>query len=299
MPKGTLVERTDGLRLWRMKRSTTARLFGVFALVFIAVAFFWLVGIYSAALRDPRFLDGWALAIGMGAQLLFHVALKTRWVSPRAKVRWRSVHIIVGYLLVAVFISHSKTSLPGSNFGWALWLGFSVVTLSGLFGTYLDWSAQSLSGIDQRWSSERIRSRIGDLALELNGVVAAPERAAGTDVLPASPSDIWISDLHAKQLRSFFAGPQNASFHLIGSQRPLKRLLNDLNALSPYVDTHGQEKLFAIWKLIVEKDRLDAAFFHFRLIKYWLFVHVPATYGLIVLSILHVIVVYSYSSGTL
>src|SRR3569623_1496233 len=98
MPKGSFVERTDGLRLWRMKRSTTARAFGVFALVFIAVAFFWLGGIYSAALRDPRFLDGWALAIGMGAQLLFHVALKTRWVSHQAKVRWQHEHIVVRYL---------------------------------------------------------------------------------------------------------------------------------------------------------------------------------------------------------
>jgi len=47
----------------------------------------------------------------------------------------------------------------------------------------------------------------------------------------------------------------------------------------------------------VEKDRLDFARVYLGLTKGWLFVHVPVTYALIILTLLHILVVYAYSSG--
>ena len=37
----------------------------------ISGGLFWLVWIYGNGLRDPRYLDGWVLAGGMGLQLYF------------------------------------------------------------------------------------------------------------------------------------------------------------------------------------------------------------------------------------
>ena len=48
---------------------------------------------------------------------------------------------------------------------------------------------------------------------------------------------------------------------------------------------------------MVEKDRLDFARVYLGLTRAWLFVHVPVTYALIVLTLVHIIVVYAYSSG--
>ena len=115
--------------------------------------------------------------------------------------------------------------------------------------------------------------------------------------LPAPPYDAWIMDLYTNHLRDFFDGPRNVTAHLIGSQRPLKRLTEEIDTLSRYVDKQGQEKLEAIKILAVEKDQLDFAHVHFWLTKGWLFVHVPVTYALIVLSVLHILVVYAFSSG--
>jgi hypothetical protein len=67
--------------------------------------------------------------------------------------------------------------------------------------------------------------------------------------------------------------------------------------LMRYVDAEGQKKLRAIRELVVEKDRLDYARVYLGLTKGWLYVHVPVTYGLVVLTILHGIVVYAFSSG--
>mgnify|MGYP003403944842 CR=1 FL=1 len=76
----------------------------------------WLVWIYGSGLRDPRYLDGWVLAGGMSLQLFFHIAIKTASLSPKSAARWRTIHIFVGYLLIAAFISHSDFSLPDTAF---------------------------------------------------------------------------------------------------------------------------------------------------------------------------------------
>ena len=48
---------------------------------------------------------------------------------------------------------------------------------------------------------------------------------------------------------------------------------------------------------MVEKDQLDFARVYLGLTKGWLFVHVPVTYALMVLMVLHVFVCHAFSSG--
>jgi hypothetical protein len=259
---------------------------------------FWFVWIYGNALRDPRYLDGWILAVGLGCQLYFHLAIKLASLSPKSATRWRKVHIFIGYLLIAAFISHSDFSLPDTGLGWALWLSFVLVTISGLFGSYLAWSLQAKRWIDERVHYDRIPARRGELARDVHAVVARIAPPTSAIALPAPPYDAWIKDLYAAHLMVFFHGHRNFSAHLIGSQRHLKRLIDELDNLSNYVDRQSQDKLAAIKNLVIEKDRLDFARVYLGLSKGWLFVHVPATYALVVLVVLHVFVVYSFSAGT-
>jgi hypothetical protein len=263
----------------------------------ISGGLFWLVWIYANGLRDPRYLDGWVLAGGMSLQLSFHIAIKTASLSPKSAVRWRKFHIFVGYLLIAAFISHSDFTLPDTGFEWALWAGFVLVTLSGIFGTYLAWSLRVKHAIDERIGYDRIPSRRAELARDINAAVARTDQAPIAIALPTPPYDAWIMDLYTTHLRDFFQGQRNFAAHLIGSQRPLKRLTDEIDDLSSYVDRQSQEKLAFIKNLVVEKDRLDFARVYLGLTKGWLFVHVPLTYSLMVLTVLHILVVYAFSSG--
>ena len=258
---------------------------------------FLLVWIYGNGLRDPRYLDGWVLAGGIGLQLYFHVAAKAARLSAKAAMRWRKIHIFVGYLLIAAFIAHSDFSLPDTGFEWALWVCFVLVALSGIFGTYLAWSLQAKRGIDERVGYDRIPARRAELARDVHAAVAKTDPAAASIALPAPPYDAWIMDLYTTHLQDFFRGQRNFTAHLIGSQRPLMRLTDEIDGLSRYVDQRSQKKLAAIKALVVEKDRLDFAHVYLGLTKGWLFVHVPATYALTVLIVLHILVVYAFSSG--
>jgi hypothetical protein len=274
----------------------TSQTVRVLQIAVISGGLFWLVWIYGNGLRDPRYLDGWLLAGGMSFQVFFHIAIKTASLSPKSAVRWRKFHIFVGYLLIAAFISHSDFSLPDTGFEWALWAGFVLVTLSGILGTYLAWALKAKHAIDERISYDRIPDRRAELARDVY-VVAKIDLGAAAIPLPATPYDAWIMDLYTNHLRDFFEGQRNFSAHLIGSRRPLKRLTDEIDNLSPYVDKPSQHKLAAIKNLVVEKDGLDFAYVYLGLTKGWLFVHVPVTYSLIVLAVVHVLVVYAFSSG--
>jgi len=263
----------------------------------ISGGLFWLVWIYNNGLRDPRYLDGWVLAGGMSLQLVFHIGIKTASLSPKSAIRWRKFHIFLGYLLIAAFVSHSDFSLPDTGFEWALWLGFVLVTLSGIFGTYLTWSLRVRHAIDERIGYDRIATRRAELARDIHAAVTRTDLAPAAIALPRPPYDAWIMDLYTTHLRDFFQGQRNFAAHLIGSQRPLKRLTDEIDNLSSYVDKQSQEKLAVVKNLVVEKDRLDFARVYLGLTKGWLFVHVPVTYALVVLTVLHVLVVYAFSFG--
>jgi len=257
----------------------------------------WLVWIYDSGLRDARYLDGWILACGMVFQIGFHVAQKTLGLSPQATLRWRKFHIFCGFLLIGVFISHSDFSLPDTGFEWALWTGFVIVVFSGIFGIYLAWSLLTKRRIDEQTTYERIPERRAELAREVRAIVVETDPTSAALPLPTLPHDDWIKDLYTNRLRDFFSGQSNYVAHLIGSHRPLRRLTDEIDALSPYVDQRSQQKLVIIKDMALEKDRLDFARVYLGLTRAWLFVHGPVTYALTVLIVLHILVSYAYSSG--
>ena len=291
-PGGSIGGRSTGSARYLIRQTAQSLLIAA-----ISGGLFWLVWIYGNGLRDPRYLDGWVLAAGMSVQLYFHIAIKAARLSPKSAMRWRKIHIFLGYLLIAAFISHSDFSLPDTGLEWALWAGFVLVTLSGIFGAYLAWSLKAKGRIDEGVSYDRIPTLRAELERDVQTAVAETDPDAAQIALPGLPHDAWIMDLYTAHLRDFFQGPRNFTAHLIGSQRPLKRLTDEIDNLSNYVDQQSREKLAAIKNLVVEKDRLDFARVYLGLTKGWLFVHVPVTYGLIVLTVLHVLVVYAFSSG--
>jgi hypothetical protein len=258
---------------------------------------FWTVSLYASGLRDPRYLDGWVLAGGMVAQLLFHVTLRKRNGTPKSFRRWRAFHIMAGYVLIAAFLSHSDFSLPDTTLEWFLWTGFVLVTLSGLFGTYLSWSIKARHGISDGITLERIPARREEIARKVQDAATHASQTQEDHRLPPLPYDAWIADLYANHLMAFLQGRGHFTAHLFGSQRRLKRITDEIDMLTRYVDAAGQKKLAAIRDLVVEKDRLDHARVHLGLTKGWLYVHVPVTYGLVVLTVLHGFVAYAFSSG--
>lgn len=283
---------------WRPARYPLRKITLYVLIAALSAGFLWLVHIYANGLRDPRYLDGWVLTGGMVLQLFFHIALKLLRPYPKSAMRWRKLHIFVGYLLIAAFLAHSDFSLPDTAFEWALWAGFALVMMSGIFGTYLSWSLNAKGRISEGVSYDSIPALREELAEKVRAAATETDDFAVQISLPGLPHDAWIADLYKSHLYDFFSAPRNLSAHLVGSRRPLKLLTDEIDKLSRYVDQQGRDRLVTIKTLVTEKDRLDFARVYLGLTRAWQMVHVPVTYALAVLVVVHIIVVYAFSSGT-
>ncbi len=257
----------------------------------------WVVSTYGNALRDPRYLDGWLLAGGICFQFLFHVAVSGRMLSPKIARRWRRLHIALGYLMIPIFVLHSDYSLPDTGLEWALWMCFVLISLSGVFGIYVAWSLKSRDVLDGNLDDARLAAQCAKLDRDVHAIMATAHPASATTALPPPPYDAWIRELYSDSLMAFFERRPSFLSQLIGSRNRLQWAVNEIDALTDYVDEPSRNKLSAIKKLVVEKDRLDASHFALILSRGWLQVHVPVTYMLIILTVVHVLVVYAFSSG--
>lgn len=246
-------------------------------------------GIYDLSLRDPRYLDGWMLFAGMALQLLFHVRKSIPSLSTISDPAWTQIHIVGGYVVLGAFAAHTSAALPNSQFEWALWLTFVLVVLSGIFGSYLmiaiplklEQHALSIEFDDIKGMRMKLARRLESLVSSLED-----EKSLRT---------IW--DMYTTTLRSFFNKPRNIFAHLNGSQLSTKRINQEIQAAELVVDEPGRKVLQSIKTLVAEKDRLDFQYANRGLLRMWTFVHVPATYGLIVLTLIHVAIVYAFSTG--
>ncbi len=259
------------------------------ALTVLAVAgLYGLVWIYDTALRDARFLDGWILTVGCLVQLAFSLRRKLPLLPLGRVAVWMQVHLYTGYFLIAAFALHTQFEWPDGVLETALWALFFVLVFSGVVGAYLTRTMPSqmpstgaYTQLEDIYSAQfALAKQADDLALSTGGTAS-----------------VSIAELYANSLHEFFNAQRNALVHLFWPNRSVRRVYAEIEGVDAHVDLRGQKTLTSIRQLVGERDRLDNQYARQLLLKAWLFVHIPATYGMLVLSVVHIAVVYAYSAG--
>lgn len=284
----------DGSK-WSLLSSRRIVKYALVALV--AAGLCWLSWLYGTALRDARYFDGWILATGMTFQLYFHFGQKFVKMAPKTLTALRRRHVLTGWVLIAIFFSHTQLSLPDTTIEWVLWVEFLLISISGIVGTYLAWLAPSRMGPGDQMNISQFPQRIAELKRDAQNAAKAVDKGPLAEMLPRAPHQDWINDLYDNRLRKFFSGPKPRIGHLAGSRKLVRQLVGEIDMLERYMDESSRERLRKIRELVIEKDRLDYVYTNLRATRLWLLMHVPVTYTLIVMAIFHILVVYSYSSG--
>lgn len=267
---------------WRIVRNTAFAAIAIEVLVVLG----WL---YDTALRDIRELEGWILFGLIIIQMFF--SWRRRFPNmPLGRVKvWMQAHIYSGYIVIAAFAIHTQFSLPDTMFEWALWLMFVLVAVSGLVGTFFMRTIPArLEATTRQVPFEKIPALQAELAREVDELVIGSVGATGTAAL----TGFYTETLHA-----FFRKPRNTLNHLRQSRRSLNVMRDQLKAFDRYLDSAGKETLSSIEERVIAKDNLDYQYAHQGLLTGWLFIHIPATYGMIALSIVHVAVVNAFTAG--
>ena len=259
---------------------------GLFALIAATAGALWLNAKFNA-LPNYAFFTGWVLLGGMFVLTIYNVRKKLPFLPLGKSETWLQIHIYLGFFTTLLFLIHLNFRLPHGWFEITLaWL-FVLVSGSGFVGLFFS-----------RVLPRRLATRGGEVIFEkIPALRHALKTEAENLALGADAKSPVIAEFYAKRLADFFSGPKNSWLHLVESRRPVSALLAELDDLRRFATDADREKIEKLTALVRQKDGLD---YHRSLqlaLRLWLFVHIPLTYGLMIFTVLHIVIVFAFSGG--
>jgi hypothetical protein len=269
-----------------MKRFRRQLFLGWLGLTAATAGTLWLHLRYRAR-PDYAFLSGWVLLAGMFVLALYNVRKKLPFLPLGKSETWLQTHIYLGFLTTFLFLFHLDFRLPRGIFEIILAGLFVLVSGSGFLGLFFS-----------RVLPRRLATRGGEAILEkIPAQRHALRMAAETLALGGEAKSPVIAEFYVKRLADFFSGPKNFWPHLVESRRPEGRLLAELADLRRVATEGDREKIDQLARLVRQKDGLDYQRALQLMLRLWLFVHIPLTYGLMIFTVLHIILVFAFSGG--
>ncbi|MCZ6680837.1 MAG: hypothetical protein O7E52_26705 [Candidatus Poribacteria bacterium] len=242
--------------------------------------------IYTLSLRHPNFISGWTLFLIMLLLALYNVRKKLPFIPLASSSSWLQFHIYAGFFTSVLFLLHIRFRVPNGTLEVILSILYLIVFSSGVVGILISRSVPArLTTRGEEVVFERIPTFQRHLRDELDQLVSHALSEAKSAA---------IADFYANRLLLFFAAPRNFWWHIAQSNRPCYALINEFRALNRYMNPDEQELASEIATLITTKDDLDYQHAHQALLKYWLFIHIPLTYSLLLFSLVHGVAVYAF-----
>lgn len=258
-------------------------------LIVAALVVLWFSSVMTTALRDTARASGWGLFLMIGFLAAYNLRKKLPFLPLGASATWLQLHIYVGLLTAVVFGVHIGWRIPNGLVESLLTMLYVTVFASGVIGLFLSRSLpRRLTTRGEEVLFERIpvyRKRIQE---EVETIVF--------DGLDASESTA-VAQFYTDRLRPFFVQTRNFWQHLVQSNRARFGLLNEMKAYGRYLNDSEREMMSRLVTCVEAKDDLDYQYSLQATLKYWLFLHVPLTYALLVFAVLHLLLVSVFSGG--
>lgn len=263
------------------------RAWAITAAVVIALSI-WMT-LRDHSLRDTAFLSGWLLLLVM----IFLLGLNLRKKLPQPPLlkasTWLQLHLYVGFTAIALFALHVGWRMPHGVIGILLAVLFLLAAASGIVGIILSRTIpERLSVLDREVIFERIPTLRRELRERAEALLVETTRTAQATTLV---------DFYRSQLQRYFAAPAYRLRHLVLSRAPLRRIERRLAALDRYLGDTERASAATLLGLIREKDALDHHYALQGALRLWLFIHIPASYGLLLLGMVHAVIVYAFAGS--
>ena len=248
--------------------------------------------LYTASVVSPyrtTFLSGWLLFVFFLVLIMYNLRNRPPFFRLGASIDWFQLHVSAGLLTLVLFVLHIGLRVPNGLLEVTLTLLYAACAVSGIVGLILLYVlSRRLAMGGEAVSFERIPIMRERLREKIEDVV---ERTVSED------HSTVFADFHERQLASFLDGPRNHWSHLFGAVSSGRALLTDLGALDRDLGEKERERAEELRVLIHVKDDLDYQQTLQGTLKYWLFIHVPVAYSLLILSFVHAIVISVYTTG--
>ena len=272
-----------------MKSLGARRARNVAVLIICWLLFALLAAISTAALRDTARLSGWCLFALVALLASYNLRKKVPFVPLGSASGWLQLHIYAGLLSGFIFGCHIGWRVTDGVFESVLGVLYLTVFLSGCLGLVISRSfARRLTTCGDEVLFERIVVKRRILQGEVEQLVLQCVSETGSGA---------VADFYRDRLRPYFARARNLWHHLLQSNRPRHALLNEMQGFDRYLNDAERQAIKEIAQRVEAKDNLDYQYALQATLKYWLFVHVPLTYALLVLAVFHLLLVHSFAGG--
>lgn len=268
-----------------MKRFARRRIRNFAILIVFVAAFVVLDQILFLTFRRAAYVSGWLLFAMILFLAAYNLFKKLPYFPLGASAFWLQAHIYVGLATLVVFGLHVSLRFPTGALELVLAILYVTVAASGIFGLVISRVfARRLTVRGGEILFDRIPRRLGMLRRTAERVIQRSLVETESTLLP---------DYYIARLEPFFTAHRNLRHHLFDSLRPRKLLLAEIDAQKRYMSAAETAYLAEVTELVVQKDDLDYQYVHQALLKYWLFVHAPLTYALLVFAVLHLFLVHA------
>ncbi len=272
-------------QFWRTI-SKEARLF-LTALAACGLVFF-----LNVLVTDIQPQSLWGITYGTAAAMLMLGAalfsIRRRFAGPALRLRWGRAqtwlqfHLYGGVLFLVLVFMHTGFQLPHGRLAWWMWSLSVWVTVSGAAGVLLQkWLPRLLnSGL----ALEVVYERIPELIAEIR------EKAAVLMQTCTEP----VKDFYREQIALALAAPQPRWIYWLDITGGIQARVKKFEYLRRLLPAEEQQKLHELESYYRAKLEIDAHFTLQRALRWWLYLHVPASLVLLVLVALHVFAVWYY-----
>ena len=248
--------------------------------------------VLTGTLRSGSYVSGWVLFGAIVFLAMYNVRKMFSFLPLGSSALWLQLHIYVGLLTFLIFAIHVKFSVPNGFFECLLAAVYLIVFISGIVGLYITRTyPKRLTNLGEEFVFETIPILKREIRERLQTHVLDCESTPGRTEIP----EFYLAEIHP-----FIIGRPDYLSHLAGEMsRQYRTVRQSIQGHRRYMNADEQHLMDTMEQLIERKYRLDVAYTLQGALKVWLFVHIPATYGLLIFGFFHSLLVYSWSGGLL
>jgi hypothetical protein len=193
---------------------------------------------------------------------------------------WLKGHQYLGYLSIVLFLVHVDFRVPNGMLESILATVFGVVSISGIVGLFLSRQLpKAMTRSGETLLFERIPRHREEIRESVRKLIVESETSCHSSTLSEFYFEHMRHYLEERPgiLRTFGMAKRKTSY----------RLLKELDSCIRYLSEEEKTIALELREWIATKENLDYQESSQRILKGWLFVHIPLTASLLLLGIAH------------
>ena len=257
----------------------------------LIVAGFFSVFIYSFELMQKNAvnLSGWILLALALVLTLFNARKKLTYPPLIKSSIWLQFHVYIGWLALLIFFFHTQWQIPNGPLESVLYIIFMLLALSGVLGVFVT-----------RILPKQLASRGSEVIYERIPMFVRQLREQAEQLVLESVgynNSTILSEFYRQSLESYLSGSSGLTAKIIRRDQEYLQLQSELKALHRYLTEEECDIADQLSAIVETKDDLDFHYVRQGVLKYWLFVHIPLTYSMLLFALVHLVLVQAFSIG--